>query len=174
MGIGHATGDKRAEEAAKMAINSPLLDLSIDGAKGVLFAIAGGDDMTMIEIQEAAGIITESIDPEAKVIFGAIRDPKLKKGEIKVTVIATGFSETVIAPKRPQLFPQKERPKEVTRETSSTDDRVKKIQVESANSSIGVVMDNKKGSRGDESKKTEPEVDEDWSLPAFLRRQKGK
>ncbi len=93
MGIGIASGEKRAQEAARVAINSPLLDLSITGAKGVLFAIAGGDDLTMMEVQEAAAVITESIDPNAKVIFGAIKDDKLKKNEIKVTVIASGFPE---------------------------------------------------------------------------------
>lgn len=93
MGVGVATGEKRAEEAARAAINSPLLEVSITGAKGVLFAIAGGDDMAMLEIQDAARVITESIDPYAKVIFGAIKDEKLKKNEIKVTVIATGFPE---------------------------------------------------------------------------------
>ncbi|OGD68535.1 cell division protein FtsZ [Candidatus Campbellbacteria bacterium RIFCSPHIGHO2_12_FULL_35_10] len=92
MGVGKSTGEKRAEEAAKKAINSPLLDVSIHGAKGVLFTIAGGDDLRMDEIQTAANIITESIDPEAKVKFGTIKDEKLKKGEIKITVIATGFS----------------------------------------------------------------------------------
>ncbi len=93
MGIGISAGDKRAEEAAQAAINSPLLEVSITGAKGVLFAIAGGDDMGMLEIQEAARVITESIDPHAKVIFGAIKDEKLKKNELKITVIATGFPE---------------------------------------------------------------------------------
>ncbi|MBU1557619.1 cell division protein FtsZ [Patescibacteria group bacterium] len=92
MGIGRATGEKRAEEAARQAISSPLLDVSINGAKGVLFTIAGGDDMTMDEIQIAANIITESIDPEARVKFGTVKDTKLKKNEIKITVIATGFS----------------------------------------------------------------------------------
>ena len=87
MGIGGASGEKRAEKAALSAINSPLLEVSIHGAKGVLFAISGGDDLTINEIQEAAKIITESIDKDAKVIFGTIRDEKLKKGEIKVTVI---------------------------------------------------------------------------------------
>jgi len=67
MGIGYGQGEKRAEEAAKMAINSPLLDISIEGAKGVLFAISGGSDLTMVEVQNAATIITESIDPDAKV-----------------------------------------------------------------------------------------------------------
>lgn len=93
MGIGTSTGEKRAEEAAQGAINSPLLEVSITGAKGVLFAIAGGDDLGMLEIQDAARIITESIDSHAKVIFGAIKDEKLKKNELKVTVIATGFPE---------------------------------------------------------------------------------
>ncbi len=91
MGIGTASGEKRAEKAALLAINSPLLEISIHGAKGVLFAISGGDDLTIHEIQEAAKIITESIDKDAKVIFGTIRDEKLKKGELRVTVIATNF-----------------------------------------------------------------------------------
>jgi cell division protein FtsZ len=92
MGIGRASGDDRAVEAAKMAINSPLLEVSIDGAKGVLFNVSGGPDMAMAEINEAARIITANIDPEARVIFGAVLDDKLKKGEIKITVVATGFS----------------------------------------------------------------------------------
>jgi cell division protein FtsZ len=93
MGVGISAGEKRAEEAARAAINSPLLEVSITGAKGVLFAIAGGDDLAMLEVQDAARVITESIDPHAKVIFGAIKDDKLKKNELKVTVIATGFPE---------------------------------------------------------------------------------
>ena len=97
MGVGSASGDNRAVEAARQAINSPLLDVSIAGAKGVLFSIAGGEDLTMFEIQDAAKVITESIDPEAKIIFGTVRDDKLKKNEIKITVIATGFPEGVAA-----------------------------------------------------------------------------
>ncbi len=92
MGIGKASGEDRAIEAAKAAINSPLLEVSIDGAKGVLFNVTGGPDLTMAEINDAAKIITETIDAEAKVIFGASQDNNLKKGEIKVTVIATGFN----------------------------------------------------------------------------------
>ena len=91
MGIGIASGENRASEAARMAINSPLLELSIDGAKGVLFNISGSSDLGMLEINEAANIITESIDPNAKVIFGAVIDDNVKKGEINVTVVATGF-----------------------------------------------------------------------------------
>ncbi len=93
MGVGVGSGEKRAEEAAKAAINSPLLDISIHGAKGILFSVAGSDDVTMFEIQDAAKIITESADPNAKIIFGSIRDESIKKGELKVTVIASGFPE---------------------------------------------------------------------------------
>lgn len=92
MGIGRASGENRAVEAAKQAISSPLLELSINGARGILFNISGGPDLTMMEVNEAANVITESIDQDAKIIFGAITDEKLKKGEIKITVIATGFN----------------------------------------------------------------------------------
>jgi cell division protein FtsZ len=91
MGIGVATGENRAVQAAKSAINSPLLDVSIDGAKGVLFNISGAEDLTMLEVNEAASIITENVDPNAKIIFGASADADTKKGEIKITVVATGF-----------------------------------------------------------------------------------
>ncbi len=103
MGIGRATGDDRAIEAAKVAINSPLLEISIDGAKGVLFNVSGGPDLAMAEINEAAKIIVESVDPEAKVIFGAVVDDKLKKGEIKITVIATGFDEVMRKAGEPKI-----------------------------------------------------------------------
>ncbi len=93
MGIGFASGEDRAIEAAKLAINSPLLEIAIDGASGVLFNLSGGNDIAMSEISDAAKIITEKIDPNAKVIFGAVQDDKLKKGEVKVTVIATGFTQ---------------------------------------------------------------------------------
>ncbi len=97
MGIGKGSGETRATDAAKQAINSPLLDVAIDGARGVLFSIHGGTDMSMWEVQEAARVITESIDKDAKVIFGAVEDTRLKKGEIKVTVIASGFPSDVRA-----------------------------------------------------------------------------
>jgi cell division protein FtsZ len=96
MGIGRAGGEARAKEAAIAAINSPLLDMAITGAKGVLFSISGGDDLKMHEVQEAAKIITDSIDPNARVIFGTIYDTDLKKGELKVTVIATGFNPDLV------------------------------------------------------------------------------
>jgi len=93
MGVGVASGEDRAQKAAKQAINSPLLDISVDGAKGVLFNITGGTDLAMMEINEAAGLITENIDPNARIIFGAASDENVKKDEIKITVVATGFDK---------------------------------------------------------------------------------
>jgi len=90
MGIGRASGKDRAEAAASQAINSPLLDIEVSGAKGVLFSISGGDDLTMNEVNIIAERITQNIDTNARVTFGTIRDLGLKKGEIKITVIATG------------------------------------------------------------------------------------
>ena len=157
MGIGTATGEKRAEEAAKAAINSPLLELSVNGAKGVLFSIAGGDDLTMHEIQEAAKIITESVDPNAKIIFGTVRDEKLKKNELKITVIATGFPENVSKKSLFQGVEKKEAP-EKGKIYNSLPEFKKDIE-----------------SMPSEEKKTPIISDEedDWGVvPAFLRRNK--
>ena len=93
MGIGVADGDRRAQDAAAQAVNSPLLDVSITGAKGVLFVVAGAEDLGILEVQEAAKVVSDSVDKSAKVIFGIMRDEKLKKGQIRIIVIATGFPE---------------------------------------------------------------------------------
>jgi cell division protein FtsZ len=93
MGIGIATGENRAAEAAKAAVNSPLLDLTIDGAKRVLFNITGSNDITMFEVEEASNVITESVDPDARIIFGTVIDDNAGKGEIQITVVATGFDD---------------------------------------------------------------------------------
>ena len=98
MGIGRGSGDNRAAEAAKSAIASPLLEVSIDGAKGVLFTITGGSNLGMYEVSEAAKVITQSADPQAKIILGAIIDETMKD-EVKVTVIATGFETRSDRPK---------------------------------------------------------------------------
>ena len=162
MGIGRASGEKRAEEAAKLAINSPLLEVSINGAKGVLFSIAGGDDLTMFEIHDAAKVITESVDPNAKIIFGTVRDEKLKKGEIKITVIASGFPENFM---KSSLF-------------SGAD--------AAGNAERGKIFNSIFGEEKEKSKKEKEETeepkhnvidneDDEWgSVPAFLRRSKLK
>jgi len=180
MGIGTATGEKREEEAARKAINSPLLDISITGAKGVLFSISGGDDLTMFEIQGAAKVITESIDPNAKVIFGTIRDEKLKKNEIKVTVIAAGFPEG-LQPKKTLFQPI---------DMDLKDEKKGKI-FNTIGSTIGAVAGNAPKETKptpsvvvaspapvpEEKKDAKPTIDDDddWSaVPAFLRRSKLK
>jgi len=93
MGIGRAKGDNRAVEAARQAIDSPLLETSIEGARGVLFNITGGRNMTMHEIDEAAKTVTDAVDPEANIIFGAVLDDSLED-DILITVVATGFDNT--------------------------------------------------------------------------------
>jgi cell division protein FtsZ len=179
MGIGLASGENRAVTAANQAINSPLLEVSIHGAKGVLFAISGGEDITIQEIQEAAKIITESIDKDAKVIFGTIYDDKLKKGELKVTVIATNFPTDM---PRKTLFAgtQSAAPTLAKEETPAQGKKeVQNVIVNSSNNT-----NTSSTTVNDFPKKIErkPEVVEeiiiddetdDWSaVPAFLRRKK--
>jgi cell division protein FtsZ len=192
MGVGVSSGEKRAEEAAQKAINSPLLEVSITGAKGVLFAIAGGDDLAMLEIQDAARVITESIDPHAKVIFGAIHDDKLKKNEIKVTVIATGFPEehsstgSPIARRVPMMAPvNRPEPEEPVAETPKG--RIfNSLSLPKRNDPEPTpepVVQNQNNQKSNEMPKREPKpvdpIDEDddgdWgAVPAFLRRSKLK
>lgn len=195
MGVGRGMGENRAREAATAAVNSPLLDVSIHGAKGVLFAIYGAEDLGMLEVQEAAKIITESVDKDAKIIFGIASDPSLKKDEVKVTVIATGFptgfsTRAPSAPSTPIIESRRE-------ETVQPEPRVeKKETIKDAIEDIkdGIVgnekrIDNdinageetateeKKPVPGDRRKtvfKFDDDEDEDeWeALPPFLRRKK--
>ena len=176
MGIGIAGGEKRAEEAARMAISSPLLEISINGAKGVLFAVAGGDDLGMLEIQEAAKVITESIDPHAKVIFGTIKDDSIKKNEVKVTVIATGFPDNILH-KSPALFQ--------SGSVHEADEKVKDLDKDKVRGKIfnAINKDAEKDipapqapkTPDEENKKKEDDDDDDWRVvPAFLRRSKIK
>lgn len=94
MGIGQASGENRAADAARKAISSPLLETSIEGARGVLLNITGGQNLTLFEVNEASEIIAEAADPDANIIFGAVIDESLKE-EVRVTVIATGFDQVL-------------------------------------------------------------------------------
>ncbi|MBI2035312.1 MAG: cell division protein FtsZ [Candidatus Liptonbacteria bacterium] len=94
VGVGSAIGKERAVSAVTQAVNSPLLEVTIDGAKGVLLGIAGGKDLKMSEINDVARSVAEAVDPGARIIFGAYHDKKLKNGAIKITLIATGFNGT--------------------------------------------------------------------------------
>jgi len=93
MSVGRSSGQSRAAEAAKAAMASPLLDVSISGATGVLFNVTGGPSLTLFECNEAAQVIQQAVDPEANIIFGVVFDPKMES-EIRITVIATGFAKT--------------------------------------------------------------------------------
>ncbi len=182
MGIGIAGGERRAIEAAQLAINSPLLDVSVTGAKGVLFAIAGGEDLTMMEIQDAAKIITENVDKEAKIIFGTVRDERLKKNEIKVTVIASGFPEHNAA--SPSLFGVQRKEKDEQPSTgifnafSKTPNgelkREEKKDERKDEVSVPVVDKTPASTEKTELKpKPADEEEDEWgAIPAFLRRKK--
>ncbi len=117
MAVGRGTGDNRCVDAAKQAVESPLLELSIEGARGVLFNITGGEDLGILEIYEAAEIIQQAADPEANIIFGAVIDPRMN-GDVKMTVIATGFDairKPALKPfngQRPLGTPQQPQPQE--------------------------------------------------------------
>lgn len=188
MGIGSGTGENRASDAARSAISSPLLEISINGAKGVLFSIAGGDDLTMFEIQDAAKVITESVDPNAKIIFGTVRDDKLKKGEVKITVIASSFPETYqrVQAKSASLF-QNFSNSEKEEEKLATAPKGKifnTISAPSEKQTPATPMTPKEG-LSDLRPPVQPvrpaqpaqstDNDDDWSaVPAFLRRSKLK
>lgn len=187
MGIGHASGENRAIEAAKMAINSPLLDVSIHGAKGVLFSIAGGEDLTMFEIQDAAKVITESIDPQAKVIFGTIRDEKLKKNEVKITVIAAGFPESTInaalnnAAMPPvgsgmgSMSPSANKSNTPSPSPEGKEPRGKIYNTLTGQGTSAPVMKDVKEEKKEIPANNKNDDDDDWgAVPAFLRRSKIK
>lgn len=158
MGIGRATGEDRAMEAARAAISSPLLEFSIEGAKGILFNVSGGQDMGMVEISEAAKVITESADPDAKVIFGAVLDEKAKKGEMKITVIATGFGQGVeneMASRLPLEEERKAPPAiEVERRKGKKERKEEKEEKKKATDYSSPL----------------PDEEDEWDIPAFIRK----
>jgi len=161
MGIGRGSGENRAVEAAKAAINSPLLEMSIDGAKGILFTIAGGNDLGMYEVNEAASVITQSADPNAKVIFGAVVDENLED-EVKVTVIATGFTGQT-RKKSTDGVSSKE---ELVISSNKTDK--KEVEEEPLTPSRKYARPILQGKKTAEQKKSEEE--EELEIPAFIRK----
>lgn len=158
IGIGSAVGENRAEIAAKQAINSPLLEISIDGARGLLFNISGGEDLGMLEVNEAAKIVTSAVDPTAKIIFGAVHDSKLKKGEMKITVIAAGFNNGLKAQNLNFL-------KKEESASSLAASNGEKIVLARADKE-------KRNNNGQNQKPSQESLDDEWDVPAFLRRKK--
>lgn len=160
MGIGRGSGDNRAIEAARAAIDSPLLELSIDGAKGILFNITGGPDLGMYEIDEAAKAITEAADGDANIIFGAIIDEAMQ-GEVKITVIATGFETDSSKLHKRQPLTSHQSPEIPASQMITRDDRrYDDSEYQPANKEERKVEDTTKES---------PEDDE-LEVPAFIRR----
>lgn len=160
MGIGISSGDNRARKAAEMAINSPLLEVNIEGARGILFNITGNKDLSMSEVNEAANLITESADPDANIIFGTTIREEMKD-EIKVSVIATGFDQNrahlqnLMDNVRPQFIPVEDK---LSGEIKKPKKEVKKPK--------------KKPIKKIDMKKiehSEVEIEDDLDIPAFLR-----
>ncbi len=174
MGIGVASGENRATEAAKSAVDSPLLELGIDGARGVLFTITGGPDLTMYEVNEAARIITAAADPNAKIIFGAVIDEGMKD-DIKVTVIATGFAQTA-SPKKVQAAPSAapfSSPSYLRQERVSTPESFKDKDEEVSGFQERSLKTTPKP-KPVTPREAKEEGDDDYEIPAFIRRKLGK
>ena len=176
VGIGVASGGERAKNAVLQAIQSPLLEISIEGARGVLFAISGGRDVKMTEVNEIAKTIGVAIDPGAKIIFGAYQDRKLDKGQIKVVMIATGFNgalgknetstsnlfssyDAVSSPVTPAIKSERIEPAGL-----SIKDEVQLADKNGKEKEKEKYKDKKEGSK----KKS----DDIWDIPAFLRKRK--
>lgn len=142
MGIGTGVGENRATTAARMAISSPLLEMSIDGAKGVLYNITGGQDLTMNEVDEASKLISAAVDPDANIIFGATIDEQMVD-QVKITVIATGFDEA------------RRRLKDLSQKMESTGNIPS--QISGSNSTVGDLSE---------------DDDDKWEVPSYLRQGK--
>jgi cell division protein FtsZ len=171
MGIGMASGENKAVEAAKDAINSNLLDMSIDGARGIVFTITGGPDLSMTEVSEAAKVITSAADDDAKIIFGAVIDEKMKD-QIKITVVATGFdghgksqkSEMTKSYTPNHFIVEKEVEKEASAPSTSVDKEKGKFNV-FKNIPVKPALERKAEKPINE--------DDDLSVPAFIRKKMG-
>lgn len=168
MGIGRASGDNRATEAAKQAIESPLIEVSIDGARGVLFNISGGYDMSMSEVQEAADLITASVAPDANIIFGATLKPELED-ELVVTVIATGFDSAYYNDdiETPVL------------NTSTEVEKVAPVEPDVTDINLDLDKDEREQIKADFASDDESNIwvtpdDDESDTPAFLRRRNKK
>jgi cell division protein FtsZ len=193
MGIGIAEGDDRAKEAAKRAVNSPLLDISISGAKGVLWVVAHSDDLGILEVHEASKIISESVDKGAKIIWGVMRDTKLKKGQIRIIVIATGFPESAAhagyagterslfsIPSAPVVEKREETGGRIYHDVLRREEKVE-IKDKEKKADEPVVMKTEESEpvvtalplKRETTAPPVPEDDETWgAIPAFLRRHK--
>jgi cell division protein FtsZ len=171
MGIGRASGDDRAAQAAQQAIESPLIEVSIDGARGVLFNVTGGYDMSMSEIQEAAEIITSAVSPDANIIFGATLKPDLED-ELIITVIATGFDSAYLHQQANELLGVPQTATAAPVQHTSVDD-VDEEMVSTMNLELDQA-DAAEEFAAEHSNDiwSQPAEDDEADTPAFLRRRK--
>lgn len=181
MGIGHGTGENRAVIAAQQAIESPLLEVSIDGARGVVFNITGGSDLSMHEVNEAAEVITAAVSPDANIIFGATIKPELQD-RIEITVIATGFDASYFNKRNSSVVESAEEESSLSGDITDVDEDVETINMDEDKASeiAGDHIDEESTpfhktedvpseniwASEDDDKKDESESD----IPAFLRR----
>ena len=168
MGIGRATGEERAALAAQQAIESPLIEVSIEGAKGVLFNVTGGYDMSMSEIQEAAEIITNAVSPDANIIFGATLKPDLED-ELIITVIATGFDSEHFEEQVNVLRGKAAAGKPATTQEDDEDDDVPEVDMDLNRDEVAAEFAAEETA---DIWNQPPEEDDESDMPAFLRRRK--
>ncbi len=168
MGIGRATGEERAALAAQQAIESPLIEVSIEGAKGVLFNVTGGYDMSMSEIQEAAEIITNAVSPDANIIFGATLKPDLED-ELIITVIATGFDSEHFEEQVNVLRGKATAGKPATTQEDDEDDDVPEVDMDLNRDEVAAEFAAEETA---DIWHQPPEEDDESDMPAFLRRRK--
>lgn len=168
MGIGSGIGENRAQTAARSAIASPLLEISMEGARGVLFNVVGGSDLTMTEVDEAAKIISSAADPDANIIFGATIDETMHD-QIRITVVATGFDQ---AKQRLQQFVIQQPTPQVT-DTPLTRAQAPAQQDDQQNQQKDHDEDEEQPQQHvqppQQEKKDEKSVEDEWDIPAFLR-----
>jgi cell division protein FtsZ len=198
MAVGEARGDNRAVNAARAAVSSPLLDVSIEGARGVLLNVSGGPDLTLAEVTEAAETIQSAVDPDASIYFGAVIHPRAQE-DVRVTVIATGLKDTArpmpnvgrrAAPAEPASPPAREREREREREPEQRprysvpepvpprepefERQRRERDAELERQRRPVPTEWERGRSRPEQRPSVPpppaEGDDDWDVPAFLRR----
>jgi|SRR3989344_5252131 len=171
MGIGKASGENRAVEAARAAIDSPMLDITIDGAKGIVFNITSGPDLRMYEVDAAARTITEHADPNAKVIFGAVIDSdQVEEGEIKITVVATGFDkpQAVIRPRNTSGYAT---PQQHQQQPPQQTERIQQpMRSPYGMPSVNLSQQNAPSAPKPRVMPAQQPEDEDLEVPTFIRR----
>jgi cell division protein FtsZ len=164
MAVGEATGDDRAEKAAHQALSSPMLDVTIDGARGILFNVTGGPDLSLFEINQAASIIRETAHPDVNLIFGAVIDERMGES-IRITVIATGFDHGGGPAMRQFARPMREAPAQASRKPES-------VAAQAAQSRPQVALPPVQPPQ--RAQPTTPPTfrTDDIEIPAFLRKRK--